>query len=53
MACLIEGNMWDITYHFFGDQTYAAVTGWPDMLQTHTHDGWRITANRQIRNALA
>ena len=30
----------DITYHFFGDQTYAAVTGWPDMLQTHTHDGW-------------
>ena len=30
----------DITYHFFGDQSYAAVTGWPDMLQTHTHDGW-------------
>ena len=30
----------DITYHFFGENNYAAVTGWPDMLQTHTHDGW-------------
>ena len=30
----------DITYHFFGDNDYAAVTGWPNMLQTLTHDGW-------------
>ena len=30
----------DITYHFFGDGNYAAVTGWPDMIQTVTHDGW-------------
>lgn len=30
----------DITYHFFGDGDYAAVTGWPDMIQTVTHDGW-------------
>ncbi len=30
----------DITYHFFGDGEYAAVTGWPNMIQTITHDGW-------------
>ncbi|MEM6759703.1 MAG: ester cyclase [Pseudomonadota bacterium] len=30
----------EITYHFFGDRNYAAVTGWPDMYQTLTHDGW-------------
>lgn len=30
----------EITYHFFGDGSYAAVTGWPDMYQTITHDGW-------------
>ncbi|MEL6584735.1 MAG: ester cyclase [Pseudomonadota bacterium] len=30
----------DITYHFFGDGPYAAVTGWPNMIQTVTHDGW-------------
>lgn len=30
----------DITYHFFGDRQYAAVTGWPNMIQTLTHDGW-------------
>lgn len=30
----------EITYHFFGDANYAAVTGWPDMIQTVTHDGW-------------
>lgn len=30
----------EITYHFFGDANYAAVTGWPDMVQTITHDGW-------------
>lgn len=30
----------EITYHFFGDGDFAAVTGWPDMIQTVTHDGW-------------
>ena len=30
----------EIEYHFFGDGQYAAVTGWPDMLQTITHGGW-------------
>ena len=30
----------EITYHFFGDGEYAAVTGWPNMIQTVTHDGW-------------
>ena len=30
----------EITYHFFGDANYAAVTGWPNMIQTVTQDGW-------------
>ena len=30
----------EITYHFFGEGDYAAVTGWPNMIQTVTHDGW-------------
>ena len=30
----------DIIYHFFGDGDYAAVTGWPNMIQTVSHDGW-------------
>ncbi|MBD3664251.1 ester cyclase [Sulfitobacter sp. TSTF-M16] len=30
----------EITYHFFGDRNFAAVTGWPDMYQSITHDGW-------------
>ncbi len=30
----------EIVYHFFGDGPYAAVTGWPNMIQTVTHDGW-------------
>ena len=30
----------EITYHFFGEGNFAAVTGWPDMRQTITHDGW-------------
>lgn len=29
-----------VTYHFFGDNNYCAVTGWPNMIQTLTHDGW-------------
>ena len=34
------GKVDQITYHFFGDNNYAAVTGWPDMIQTISHDGW-------------
>ena len=30
----------EITYHFFGDGPFAAVTGWPNMVQTITDDGW-------------
>ncbi len=30
----------EINYHFFGDRSYAAVTGWPNMYQTITQDGW-------------
>ena len=29
-----------VTFHFFGDGDYAAVTGWPNMIQTITSDGW-------------
>lgn len=38
----------DITYHFFADNDYVGVTGWPNMLQTLTHDGWLgIAPNNQ------
>lgn len=30
----------EVEYHFFGDRSYAAVTGWPDMVQSLTHGGW-------------
>ncbi len=30
----------EITFHFFGDGPYVAVTGWPNMIQTITHGGW-------------
>ncbi len=30
----------EVTYHFFGDRNYAGVTGWPNMIQTITDDGW-------------
>ena len=30
----------EVVYHFFGDNNYCGVTGWPNMLQTLTHDGW-------------
>jgi len=30
----------EITYRFFGDSNYVAVTGWPNMIQTLTHGGW-------------
>ncbi len=30
----------EIVFHFFGDGDYAAVTGWPNMIQTISQDGW-------------
>lgn len=30
----------EIRCHFFGDGNYAAVTGWPNMIQTIAADGW-------------
>ena len=30
----------ETTHHFFADRNYAAVTGWPNMMQTVSHDGW-------------
>ena len=30
----------EITHHFFGDSNYVAVTGWPNMAQTLSFDGW-------------
>ncbi|MBV6657160.1 MAG: ester cyclase [Devosiaceae bacterium] len=30
----------DIRLHFFAEGPYAAVTGWPNMAQTLTGDGW-------------
>ncbi len=30
----------EITHHFFGDGNYCAVTGWPNMMQSITGDGW-------------
>lgn len=30
----------EISFHFFGDGAYAAVTGWPNMIQTLSGDGW-------------
>jgi len=29
-----------VTFHFFGDDNYAAVTGWPNMKQAITDGGW-------------
>lgn len=30
----------EVKHHFFGDGPFAAVTGWPNMAQTHSADGW-------------
>jgi predicted ester cyclase len=30
----------EVSHHFFGDRNYAAVTGWPDMMQTISGAGW-------------
>lgn len=38
----------EIEPHFFGEGHYVAVTGWPDMVQTMTGDGWLgIVPNNQ------
>ena len=29
-----------ITFHFFAEADYVAVTGWPNMIQTHSAGGW-------------
>ncbi|MCH2095064.1 MAG: ester cyclase [Rhodobacteraceae bacterium] len=29
-----------VTHHFFADNSYCGVTGWPNMIQTVTQDGW-------------
>lgn len=30
----------EVTHHVFGDRNYAAVTGWPNMMQTVSQGGW-------------
>jgi len=30
----------EVEAHFFAQDNYVAVTGWPDMAQTHTGGGW-------------
>lgn len=30
----------ELHFHFFGDGNYAAVTGWPNMMQTISKGGW-------------
>lgn len=30
----------DVSFHFFAEGNYVAVTGWPDMAQTLTGPGW-------------
>lgn len=30
----------EVTHHFFADQDYVGVTGWPNMVQTLSGDGW-------------
>ncbi|MGX9357256.1 ester cyclase [Roseobacteraceae bacterium S113] len=40
-----------MTYHFFAQGNYVGVTGWPNMRQTLTHDGWLglAPAGREVR----
>lgn len=33
-------NQQGTNHHFFGEGEYVGVTGWPNMKQTLTHDGW-------------
>ncbi|ETX26640.1 ester cyclase [Roseivivax isoporae] len=41
-----------VEHHFFGDGDYAAVTGWPNMIQTLSADGWLGIAPSGRRIAL-
>lgn len=34
------GHTEGTTHHFFGDNDYVGVTGWPNMCQTLSHGGW-------------
>jgi predicted ester cyclase len=40
-----------ISYHFFADGNFVAVTGWPNMVQTLSNDGWMGIApiNKSIK----
>ena len=35
-----DGYGEDISYHFFAEGNYVAVTGWPNMKQSISHNGW-------------
>lgn len=35
-----DGEGKHLKFHFFADNNYVAVTGWPNMRQTLSHDGW-------------
>ena len=35
-----SGEAVGLDIHFFADGDYVAVTGWPDMAMTISHDGW-------------
>ena len=50
MLCPIVVDNDEIVFHFFGDDDYAAVTGWPDMIQTVTNDGWMGIAPAEKNN---
>lgn len=41
----------EVFYHFFADGNYVAVTGWPNMSQTLSHDGWMSIApvNKNVK----
>jgi predicted ester cyclase len=41
-----------VTHHLFADNAYVAVTGWPNMLQTLSGDGWLGIAPSGKRIAL-
>lgn len=42
LAAMPDRGQYDdaLTFHFFGDQNYAAVTGWPNMVQSVSGPGW-------------
>lgn len=35
-----DGSVGNMSNHLFGDGDYVACTGWPNMSQTLSHDGW-------------